>query len=158
MITSFGSLIYFVLGCSENFVLSLLQDARFDREVDVKTGFHTRCLICMPIKDGEGNVLAVAQVMNKQQAGTEDSNLVFSAQDVSLFRAYTNFCGIGLYQAKILFRSQLETRRSQVSRFLIYVHENASQIILFIGYFPTRGSLVEIGQARSFCRLNSECK
>ncbi|KAM3183937.1 hypothetical protein ACTXT7_009367 [Hymenolepis weldensis] len=89
-------------------------DARFDREVDAKTGFHTRCLICMPIKDGEGNVLAVAQVMNKQQAGTEDSNLVFSAQDVSLFRAYTNFCGIGLYQAKILFRSQLETRRSQI--------------------------------------------
>nr|CDS32160.1 dual 3'5' cyclic AMP and GMP phosphodiesterase [Hymenolepis microstoma] len=90
------------------------EDARFDREVDVKTGFHTRCLICMPIKDGEGNVLAVAQVMNKQQAGTENSDLVFSAQDVSLFRAYTNFCGIGLYQARILFRSQLETRRSQV--------------------------------------------
>lgn len=81
------------------------------------TGFQTRCLICMPIKDGEGNVLAVAQVINKQQAGTNDSNLVFSPRDVNLFRAYANFCGIGLYQAKILFRSQLETRRSQVTIF-----------------------------------------
>ncbi|VDO01430.1 unnamed protein product [Rodentolepis nana] len=99
----------------EKLHLSFLQDARFDSEVDVMTGYHTRCLICMPIKDGEGNVLAVAQVMNKQQAGIENANLVFSAQDVSLFRAYTNFCGIGLYQAKILFRSQLETRRSQVN-------------------------------------------
>ncbi|KAM7538567.1 hypothetical protein Aperf_G00000053950 [Anoplocephala perfoliata] len=90
------------------------EDSRFNREVDMKTGFQTRCLICMPIKDGEGNVLAVAQVINKQQAGSTGSSLVFSPRDVSLFRAYTNFCGIGLYQAKILFRSQLETRRSQV--------------------------------------------
>lgn len=76
----------------------------------------------MPIKDGEGNVLAVAQVMNKQQAGSEESNLVFSKQDVSLFRAYTNFCGIGLYQARILFRSQLETRRSQVNILYFFLY------------------------------------
>ena len=74
----------------------------------------------MPIKDGEGNVLAVAQVMNKQyhhgeEGKKEEVSPVFSSHDVSLFRAYTNFCGIGLHQAKILFGSQLETRRSQVS-------------------------------------------
>ncbi|VDM30794.1 unnamed protein product [Hydatigera taeniaeformis] len=93
-------------------------DPRFNREVDLKTGFHTRCLICMPIKDGEGNVLAVAQVMNKKQqkpVDEHDTSLVFSTRDVNLFEAYTSFCGIGLHHAQILFRSQLETRRSQAS-------------------------------------------
>ncbi|VDD82771.1 unnamed protein product [Mesocestoides corti] len=102
-------------------------DPRFNREVDLETGFHTRCLICMPIKDGAGNVLAVAQAINKQideDANSDDkkddgcdedaSKSVFSARDVSVFRAYTSFCGIGLHQAQILWRSQLETRRSQV--------------------------------------------
>uniref|UniRef100_A0A5K3FE90 HECT domain-containing protein n=1 Tax=Mesocestoides corti TaxID=53468 RepID=A0A5K3FE90_MESCO len=81
----------------------------------------------MPIKDGAGNVLAVAQAINKQideDANSDDkkddgcdedaSKSVFSARDVSVFRAYTSFCGIGLHQAQILWRSQLETRRSQV--------------------------------------------
>ncbi|VDK23686.1 unnamed protein product [Taenia asiatica] len=98
-------------------ISNVYEDPRFNREVDLKTGFHTRCLICMPIKDGEGNVLAVAQVMNKKQqkqADDSDTSLVFSSRDVNLFEAYTSFCGIGLHHAQILFRSQLETRRSQV--------------------------------------------
>lgn len=98
-------------------ISNVYEDPRFNREVDLKTGFHTRCLICMPVKDGEGNVLAVAQVMNKKQQKQVDgghTSLVFSTRDVNLFEAYTNFCGIGLHHAQILFRSQLETRRSQV--------------------------------------------
>ncbi|GLH03324.1 Phosphodiesterase, partial [Gryllus bimaculatus] len=44
------------------------QDERFSQEVDLQTGYRTRALLCMPIKDGAGEVIGVAQVINKQQA------------------------------------------------------------------------------------------
>ena len=95
----------------------------------------------MPIKDGEGNVLAVAQVMNKQhlqqqpeevkEGENETAYPVFTARDVSLFRAYTNFCGIGLHHAKILFGSQLETRRSQVGYYSLVQCEPSTIAVSF---------------------------
>lgn len=48
-----------------NGFLFLLQDARFNREVDVQTGYRTKALLCMPIKDASGDVIGVAQVINK---------------------------------------------------------------------------------------------
>lgn len=40
----------------------LLQDERFNHDIDVLTGYKTRTLLCMPIKDTNGDVIGVAQV------------------------------------------------------------------------------------------------
>lgn len=48
------------------FYVSHLQDERFNREIDVQTGYRTKALLCMPIKDASGDVVGVAQVINKQ--------------------------------------------------------------------------------------------
>jgi hypothetical protein len=37
-----------------------------DREIDEKTGFRTKCVLCVPVNDHSGNVLAVVQAVNKQ--------------------------------------------------------------------------------------------
>lgn len=42
-----------------------LQDERFNREIDLVTGYRTKALLCMPIKDASGDVIGVAQVINK---------------------------------------------------------------------------------------------
>lgn len=42
-----------------------LQDERFNRDIDVQTGYRTKALLCMPIKDAAGDVIGVAQVINK---------------------------------------------------------------------------------------------
>lgn len=44
---------------------SILQDERFNRDIDVQTGYRTKALLCMPIKDASGDVIGVAQVINK---------------------------------------------------------------------------------------------
>lgn len=41
------------------------QDDRFNNEIDILTGYRTKALLCMPIKDDAGDVVAVAQVINK---------------------------------------------------------------------------------------------
>ena len=41
------------------------QDDRFNPEVDKKTGYHTKTILCMPVKDRDGSVVAVIQAINK---------------------------------------------------------------------------------------------
>ena len=40
------------------------QDPRFNPELDRRTGFRTRSILCMPILDTDGDVFAVAQLIN----------------------------------------------------------------------------------------------
>jgi adenylate cyclase len=41
-------------------------DPRFNREVDKQTGFRTRSILCLPVKNYEGEVFAVAQLLNRK--------------------------------------------------------------------------------------------
>lgn len=41
------------------------QDERFNYDIDVLTGYKTRTVVCMPIKHTNGDVLGVAQVIDK---------------------------------------------------------------------------------------------
>jgi len=43
----------------------MLQDARFNPEVDQRTGYKTRRVLCMPVKNSSGEVIGVAQAINK---------------------------------------------------------------------------------------------
>jgi len=44
-------------------------DARFDRSVDVRTGFKTRDMMCVPLTVRKGGVIGVVQLINKTSAG-----------------------------------------------------------------------------------------
>ena len=43
----------------------LFQDHRFNDEIDLQTGYKTRSILSMPIKDMNGDVIGVAQAINK---------------------------------------------------------------------------------------------
>jgi len=40
-------------------------DKRFDKEIDKKTGYHTRNILGLPIQDGAGKIIGVFQAINK---------------------------------------------------------------------------------------------
>jgi len=42
-------------------------DPRFDRSVDKASGFRTRTMLVMPVKDRAGRIVAVLQLLNKRQ-------------------------------------------------------------------------------------------
>ena len=60
------------------------------------------------LQDSNGDVIGVAQVINKANEG------YFTNNDERLFERYLQFCGIGLRNAQIYERSQLEVKRNQV--------------------------------------------
>ena len=57
------------------------EDFRFNPEVDHKTGYRTRNILCGPVKNLQGEVVGVIQVINKKD-GT------FDKRDEELFKAF----------------------------------------------------------------------
>lgn len=64
-----------------------LQDERFNRDIDVQTGYRTKALLCMPIKDASGDVIGVAQVINKLNCERFSEN----DEKVKFFLRHTNY-------------------------------------------------------------------
>lgn len=58
-----------------------LQDRRFSDEIDKLTGYKTKSLLCMPIRNSDGEIIGVAQAINKSSSGelfTEDDEKVIT--------------------------------------------------------------------------------
>ncbi|CAH0597847.1 unnamed protein product [Chrysodeixis includens] len=84
-------------------------DPRFNSEIDARTGYKTELILCMPICNYEGDVVGVAQIINKTDGSKE-----FSPRDVEVFRRYLTFCGIGIQNAQLFESSVLEYKRNQI--------------------------------------------
>ncbi|OTF77646.1 hypothetical protein BLA29_014594, partial [Euroglyphus maynei] len=46
-------------------IANAYQDSRFNKEIDIKTGYHTKSMICQPIVNARGDVIGVAECVNK---------------------------------------------------------------------------------------------
>jgi putative ABC transport system ATP-binding protein len=57
-------------------------DPRFDPTTDTETGYRTKSLLCMPIRDRQQKIFAVAQLLNKQ------GNTGFTAADQRAFAEF----------------------------------------------------------------------
>ena len=57
-------------------------DSRFNRSVDMKTGYRTRNILCIPMRNTKGEVIGVTQVINKTPEGAsfskDDEQQLFS--------------------------------------------------------------------------------
>lgn len=55
------------------------QDPRFNSEIDLRTGYKTNLILSMPICNYEGEVIGVAQIINKTNDTKE-----FTMRDVEV--------------------------------------------------------------------------
>jgi putative methionine-R-sulfoxide reductase with GAF domain len=58
------------------------EDSRFNKEVDAKTGFHTRSVLVIPVKDDDGEIIGAIQMCNKKNC--DGTAAVFTANDENL--------------------------------------------------------------------------
>lgn len=57
------------------------EDFRFNPEIDHETGFRTRSILCGPVKNLQGEIVGVIQVINKKSG-------MFKRKDEELFKAF----------------------------------------------------------------------
>lgn len=73
-------------------------DARFNKAVDVATGYRTRCLLTIPLIDFEGQLAGVAQVLNKHT----DAGGVFLGNDEVVAMHLADQAAVALKRAALV--------------------------------------------------------
>ncbi|XP_063889231.1 dual 3',5'-cyclic-AMP and -GMP phosphodiesterase 11A-like isoform X3 [Scylla paramamosain] len=89
---------------------SAYQDSRYNDEVDKITGYRTDSLLCMPVKNCFDEIIAVAQVVNKN---VHFDQISFSIKDEKMFQTYLQFVGIAITNAQLMETSQAEYERNR---------------------------------------------
>jgi adenylate cyclase len=81
------------------------KDPRFDPSTDIRTGYKTRNILCMPVFNSGGDLIGVTQLINKHQGS-------FTSSDEEFMRAFNIQAGIALENAK-LFENVLIEKQYQ---------------------------------------------
>jgi adenylate cyclase len=71
------------------------QDPRFNKEIDIKTGYYTRTILCAPIRNDVGKIIGVMQVLNKKEG-------IFEEKDERLIGSFASQVGKVLKSAQFL--------------------------------------------------------
>jgi adenylate cyclase len=114
-------------------------DSRFNRSVDEQTGFVTRNILCVPVRTARGEIIGVAQALNKKHGK-------FTQRELSLFEAMVAQGSLALQSAQYIER--LEQVRRQELEFINVVSEMTSDIKL--------GSLLQKVMSEATRMLNAE--
>ena len=114
-------------------------DERFNRTIDEQTGFVTKNILCVPIITAKGEVIGVAQVLNKTSGR-------FNKADMSLLIAMTTQGTLALQSAQFIER--MKAIRKQELEFLDIVSEVTSDIKI--------GSLLQKVMGEATRMLNAE--
>lgn len=79
------------------------QDSRFNPEVDKKSGYKTRSILCAPVLDKTNEIIGVIQTLNK-------NNGEFNRYDIRFLQALATHIAIGIENAK-LYQEALERKK-----------------------------------------------
>jgi len=114
-------------------------DPRFNRSIDEQTGFVTQSILCVPVRTVKGDVIGVAQALNKRKGR-------FTKGDLQLLEAMTAQGTLALQSAQ--FIEQMQAIRKQELEFLDLVYEVTGDIKL--------GSLLQRVMGEATRMLNAE--
>lgn len=95
-------------------------DNRFNKDVDLKTGYKTKTILCMPIKNNNQEIIGAFQVLNKIDG-------VFTKNDEDLLVAIGGSASIALENAQ-LFEQQKELYKEQKQLFESFIDTLAASI------------------------------
>lgn len=95
-------------------------DSRFNSDVDKETGYVTKTILCMPIKNNNQEIIGAFQVLNKK-------NGVFTKGDEDLLVAIGGSASIALENAQ-LFEQQKELYKEQKALFESFIDTLATSI------------------------------
>ena len=95
-------------------------DGRFNKEIDLQTGYKTKTILCMPIKNLKQEIIGAFQVLNKIDG-------YFSEEDEDLLVAIGSSAGIALENAQ-LFKQQKEMFIEQKQVFDSFIDTLAASI------------------------------
>ncbi len=114
-------------------------DPRFNSSIDEQTGFLTRNVVCVPVKTVKGEIIGVAQALNKRKGD-------FTQEDLEILAAMTAQGTLALQGTAFIER--MKALRAQEMEFVEIVSEVTADIKL--------GSLLQRVMGEATRLLNAE--
>jgi len=112
----------FVFTSGESLIIhDAYSDTRFNRSIDEQTGFVTESVLCVPIKTRRGDIIGVAQALNKRKGK-------FTTRDLHLLQAIISQGALALQSTQFIERMKL--RHKQEMEFIDIVSEVTADIKL----------------------------
>jgi adenylate cyclase len=96
-------------------------DSRFNRAIDEQTGFRTGSILCTPLRTLKGDIIGVAQLLNKKDGQFTDDDMV-------LLEAITAQASVSLESFRTI--EDIERARRQELDFLAVVSDISSELKL----------------------------
>ncbi|XP_077991187.1 putative 3',5'-cyclic phosphodiesterase pde-5 isoform X2 [Glandiceps talaboti] len=93
-------------------------DERFNRDVDIQTGYVTKTILCMPIYI-RGNIIGVVQMVNKR-------NGLFTKSDEDSFETFAVYCGLALHHAKLYDKIRRSEQKYRVALEVLSYHSQCT--------------------------------
>lgn len=87
------------------------RDKRFDRAWDKLTGYRTRSILAVPLKDHDGKTIGVVQILNKK--GPDGRPQAFTSHDTELLTALATQAAVALDKSR-LFRSLFQNNEQLI--------------------------------------------
>ena len=123
-------------------------DERFNRTIDQQTGFKTENILCAPVRTVKGDIIGVAQMLNKKDGS-------FDYGDLELLEAMTTQAAVAIQSTQFIER--MKKSRHEEMEFLDLVADITSEIDLSKLLSKVMGEATRMLQAeRSTLFLNDE--
>jgi adenylate cyclase len=79
------------------------QDPRFNQDIDRRTGYRTRNMLCVPVRDRDGQAVGVTQVLNRRNGG-------FGPDELALAESINRHAASALQQSLLVERLEQAQR------------------------------------------------
>ncbi len=97
------------------------KDPRFSTKVDDETGFRTKSMLCLPLRNAKGRIIGVTQILNKREGQ-------FTEHDMAVVDGVTTQCAITLESIQMV--EHIETVQTREREFLNVVTDMTSDLDL----------------------------
>lgn len=92
-------------------------DPRFNPDIDKRSGYHTRNMLCMPLKNKDGKIIGVFQLLNKKQGS-------FDKEDIAFIDAFSAHASVAIENARMAQEMVKNERLSAVGRMAsVIIHD-----------------------------------
>ncbi len=132
-------------------------DPRFNPEIDKKTGYRTRSILCVPMRNMQGELIGAIQVLNKKSGH-------FSADDEALLAALTSQAAVAIENADLdrklnELNQSLEEKVQERTAELVRANERLSVLNKELEEIAITDSLTQVFNRQYFMdRLKQEVK
>eukprot|EP00002_Diphylleia_rotans_P002669 TRINITY_DN11698_c0_g1_i1.p1 TRINITY_DN11698_c0_g1~~TRINITY_DN11698_c0_g1_i1.p1 ORF type:complete len:1052 (-),score=210.34 TRINITY_DN11698_c0_g1_i1:1637-4792(-) len=102
-------------------ILDAYKDPRFRQDVDANTGYRTKSILCMPVRDNSGSIIAAIEMINKASG-------VFLDEDEELLSAFCSHAAVAIRNSRLHSKEIIERQKFQALAQIMEVVSNELEL------------------------------